>query len=358
MTSEADKASAVEAKNAGNVHLKAGRYGDAVAEYTRAIDLDPENAVYYSNRCAAYLKQNKSGDLKRALEDAEECIRNKRDWAKGYARKGTVLSYMGKRKESVEAFEQALEIEPNNSLYKESLNEAKNAKAAPLFNTTTLLMNAQLVLHAAIILCTIASLILGNVFFYHALKASVVCQVITVLRAHGAPKWNAAYGAALVKNVETHYIMPGLVMHLSSPILLALVPACIRAAVFLSEVAVYYGAPEVIKAQASKLITMKWQLQDINAQMEVAIGCFLLLSMITGPRNFILLMMFWQYLRVRYMISGETKRAFGALRQAMDGFFYGKYCPGVVAKVWEQFKRLMARMGDAQAASQSRCTVM
>lgn len=43
-------------KNEGNELMKADRHREALAKYTRAIELDPRNAVYFCNRAAAHFK--------------------------------------------------------------------------------------------------------------------------------------------------------------------------------------------------------------------------------------------------------------------------------------------------------------
>lgn len=45
------------AKDKGNMYLKAGEVDDAVAYYSLAINIDPSNHVFYSNRCAALQQQ-------------------------------------------------------------------------------------------------------------------------------------------------------------------------------------------------------------------------------------------------------------------------------------------------------------
>ena len=70
---------AEELKKKGNEALKKGDVDEAIKLYTEAIQLDPSNHVLYSNRCAAYMKQEK---FSQALEDAEATIKVKPDWAK------------------------------------------------------------------------------------------------------------------------------------------------------------------------------------------------------------------------------------------------------------------------------------
>lgn len=56
-----------------------GNYELAIELYTKAIKLDPNNHVHYSNRSAAYAKK---GDYQNALKDAEKTITIKPDWPK------------------------------------------------------------------------------------------------------------------------------------------------------------------------------------------------------------------------------------------------------------------------------------
>ena len=72
-------------KTAGNKALQAGNLTEAIENYTKAINCDGTNHVYYSNRSAAYLKK---GDGNNALEDAKSTIAINPEFSKGYSRKG------------------------------------------------------------------------------------------------------------------------------------------------------------------------------------------------------------------------------------------------------------------------------
>jgi stress-induced-phosphoprotein 1 len=66
-------------KNKGNEAFQRKDYVEAVKLFTEAIQLDPKNHVLYSNRSGAYAAQQKYTE---ALEDAEQTIKIKPDWAK------------------------------------------------------------------------------------------------------------------------------------------------------------------------------------------------------------------------------------------------------------------------------------
>ena len=81
-------ASADQLKDQGNKALQAGKFDEAISFYSQAIELDPSNHLFFSNRSAAYVKK---GDYDKALSDAQKTIEIKPDWGKGYGRLGAAL---------------------------------------------------------------------------------------------------------------------------------------------------------------------------------------------------------------------------------------------------------------------------
>lgn len=121
-----EQADAWKAK--GNAALSAGNAQEAVACYTKAIELNPNDHVFFSNRSAAYLSMD---DAQHALEDADACIKVKGDWAKGYARKGAALHALRQYDDAIAAYEQGLGVEANNAACLNGIDEVKKAKASP-----------------------------------------------------------------------------------------------------------------------------------------------------------------------------------------------------------------------------------
>ncbi|XP_021199233.3 stress-induced-phosphoprotein 1 [Helicoverpa armigera] len=109
-------------KEKGNAALSWGKFDEAVKYYTEAIALDPQNHVLYSNRSAAYAKDE---NYAAALADADQTIALNPTWSKGYSRKGSALAYLGRHDEAIEAYEKGLELEPGNEQLASGLAEVK-----------------------------------------------------------------------------------------------------------------------------------------------------------------------------------------------------------------------------------------
>ncbi|RLN94826.1 hypothetical protein BBJ28_00011156 [Nothophytophthora sp. Chile5] len=115
-------------KAEGNKLLAEKQFKEAAEMYTRAIELDPDNAVYYSNRSAAYLA---TGDARgKALKDAEKCIERRPDWWKGYSRKGAAEHALQRFDAARVTYNEGLKLDPDNASLLQAAEEAYAAGQA------------------------------------------------------------------------------------------------------------------------------------------------------------------------------------------------------------------------------------
>ena len=124
--------SAASFKDKGNTFLQAKQYDEAIQAYTEAINLDPTDHVFFSNRSAAYLSK---GDASSALSDSQRCIELKKDWPKGYTRKGASLHSLRRYDEAIQAYQDGLSIAPEDSGLKSGLAEVQKVKETSSNNT-------------------------------------------------------------------------------------------------------------------------------------------------------------------------------------------------------------------------------
>jgi small glutamine-rich tetratricopeptide repeat-containing protein alpha len=87
-------------------------FSAAIAKYTEAIQLDPTNPVYYSNRAAA---QSQLGAHDEAIEDALKALEVDPTFAKAYSRLGHGYFSSCQYEKAVEAYQKGLELEPDVS---------------------------------------------------------------------------------------------------------------------------------------------------------------------------------------------------------------------------------------------------
>eukprot|EP00522_Entomoneis_paludosa_P015465 CAMPEP_0172443494 /NCGR_PEP_ID=MMETSP1065-20121228/3741_1 /TAXON_ID=265537 /ORGANISM="Amphiprora paludosa, Strain CCMP125" /LENGTH=582 /DNA_ID=CAMNT_0013193751 /DNA_START=60 /DNA_END=1808 /DNA_ORIENTATION=- len=120
---------AEEFKAKGNAALQAGNTSEAIEFYSKAINADGSNHVYFSNRSAAYLKM---GDANNALEDANSCIGLNPDFAKGYSRKGAALHALKRYNDSIAAYDEGLQKFPNDAGIKKGMDDVKREKENPM----------------------------------------------------------------------------------------------------------------------------------------------------------------------------------------------------------------------------------
>lgn len=104
-----DPEKAEQEREEGNKFFKGGDYPSALKHYTEAIKRNPAEVKTYSNRAAAYTKLAEFG---LAMTDINTCLKMDPKFVKAYLRKGQILLLMKEPTKSREAFEAALEIDP------------------------------------------------------------------------------------------------------------------------------------------------------------------------------------------------------------------------------------------------------
>lgn len=106
--------------------FKAKDFAKAIEEFSKAIELTPDDHTLYGNTSACYYNLNQFED---ALNSANRCIEVNPGWSKGYQRKGMALVSLNKKEEAKEAYSKALELEPGNAQIKEAIDNLDKPSA-------------------------------------------------------------------------------------------------------------------------------------------------------------------------------------------------------------------------------------
>lgn len=123
---DAEKMAAESFKNQGNDYMKQNMLKEAYDSYSKAIEIDDNNAIYYSNRAAA---SSKMGDHHAALRDCEEAVEIDPTYSKAYGRMGLAYASMENHQKAKEAYVKAVELDPSNESYRNNLKIAEEKLA-------------------------------------------------------------------------------------------------------------------------------------------------------------------------------------------------------------------------------------
>lgn len=111
VVTDEQKKEAEKIKLEGNRYMVQKKYQEAVDAYSRALEIDPRNAVYLSNRSAAYSSLRETA---KAAEDAKRAIEIDPTYSKAYSRLGLALYSQGDAQGAMKAYEKGLEAEGSN----------------------------------------------------------------------------------------------------------------------------------------------------------------------------------------------------------------------------------------------------
>ncbi|CAH0690317.1 unnamed protein product [Spodoptera exigua] len=109
--SQEDVEAADKLKNEANEYFKKQSYNNAIELYTKAIEKNPKNAVFFANRSIANLRLENFGY---ALSDASKAIELDRSYTKAYYRRAAAYMSLGKYKLALKDFEYVTKVRPND----------------------------------------------------------------------------------------------------------------------------------------------------------------------------------------------------------------------------------------------------
>eukprot|EP00934_Nitzschia_sp_Nitz4_P004799 Nitzschia sp. Nitz4//scaffold110_size71422//65582//66435//NITZ4_005886-RA/size71422-augustus-gene-0.17-mRNA-1//-1//CDS//3329533125//4789//frame0 len=111
----------------GNAAFAKQEFETAIAQYTKAIQMDSKNHVFFSNRSASHAGL-KNWD--KAVEDAKECVRLNPQFMKGYYRLATAQLELEEYDAATATIKQGLALEPHNAQLQKVMRNIKLAKKA------------------------------------------------------------------------------------------------------------------------------------------------------------------------------------------------------------------------------------
>lgn len=181
---------------------------------------------------------------------------------------------------------------------------------------------------------------------------------IGLIKRHGMPKFNKEYLQKMIFD-ENLQMLPyiGVVAVAGSQTMVLYMPLLIHGYLEVSPLFKEIldrnpSAPLIsagfLKPHILNGVAHRSQYQELEADTEVYLGIYLIAVLFLGWSSFLTIIMFWQIMRVRYMMSAHSKAAFRRIDQKITGFTGHPRCPSIVRTLYLKLRGFLSSMADLE----------
>nr|CAB3477193.1 unnamed protein product [Digitaria exilis] len=124
---DVNKRKVAHLKSLGRMAVEREDYLSASGFYSKAMDLDSDDATLFSNRSLCLLHM---GDAQKALADALACRKMRPDWPKACYRQGAALMLLKDFESACEAFFDGFKMDPKNAEIEHALRYSFDSEHA------------------------------------------------------------------------------------------------------------------------------------------------------------------------------------------------------------------------------------
>ena len=245
-----------------------------------------------------------------------------------------------------------------------------------------LLSYAQLLIHCIILLLfpfvflPLLSIQAAHTAYTYSLYLSALAYTLNLVRTHSIPTSPyQQYFLRLLQDHHSHFLFYTFVCLSAPPNAIFLVPFTVRSTLYvagaLSRLLPNYlpaALSERVVPLLNKVVGQAAELQRTNAILEITAGVYTIVMLFTSSRSFFLVFLYFQYLRMRYLMSPDSQYAWAVVRTTVEKYMHAAWMPPVVRAGYEKVRGWMESMVDTQRMAGagggggggmlSRCTIM
>lgn len=190
-------------------------------------------------------------------------------------------------------------------------------------------------------------------FLGKGMSFSLLASSLGLLCTYGFPQRSKAYWLPVLRDDALHTVIFSLIYMYYTGRVVVHLPVAVAAAVWCVSGLSCEEIPAKVRLWAQKVEKRKWVL--LKQDLEVAIGVYLVLSILTPWGSIFEMILYWQYLRIKYVLSPYLQVAFHNLKHFLDPLLAGR---AVVGTAWQKLQQFGAYMVSTERKQSTTCDVM
>ena len=189
-------------------------------------------------------------------------------------------------------------------------------------------------------------------FRFYSKQIASVAYLIRTLRLNGIPKWKVEYLQGLMGIDSVHVFFYSLILFVERFNYYLILPVALAAVVDSCENLKNEKQLEMFKKYFELVLSRKESLLQDRANVEVGIGFLLIVGVFLKLNSFLLPIIYWQLMKVKYFLQPRIKKSFEMLNANVNKFKNNKNCPQMLKFVVEKIQWLFEYFGKIEPKNQ------
>lgn len=203
-------------------------------------------------------------------------------------------------------------------------------------------------------------------FHFHTLKFASLSLLIRAIRLCGKPQFSTAYAQILFTNDTFHMLLYTVILFIDRFNYFTTLPTCLGILIYTAENVKALNIPSLPFSKYIDLILSKQtELLQCRAHIEVANGFLLVIGVFLRTNSLILPILYWQTMKVRYVMNAYIQNSFRLLNVKVNEFKNQPTTPSIMKTIIEKIQWLFEYMGKVdipqegqqQSSSGSKCNI-
>lgn len=177
---------------------------------------------------------------------------------------------------------------------------------------------------------------------------------IGVIKKNGIPKFNKEYLQKIMLDDNFQMVFYLLSVSVSmtpnfiiySPLVLTAVIEGADSAKVLLERNPRFPFVSMFKENINKAVQFKAQFYELRSDIEIYVGIYTIVGIFFGFTSFMSIIIYWQLMRIRYLMSYNMQGAFRRLDLKIQGYTNNPSFPALLRIVYHKIREVMLSMGD------------